>query len=142
MASSPRVLSVISDSECRVLLKLGEIGRVVVSVDALPAAFPVTYRVVDDAVVFRTGDGSKLSAALRHAVVAFEVDEIDPDRRVGWSVLVVGRAGLVTDREQIARLDKAGIDSWFTNAGPAYVRISVDRISGRRLDGTEPGERG
>lgn len=136
------MLSVISDSECRVLLKLGEIGRVVVSVDALPAAFPVTYRVVDDAVVFRTGDGSKLSAALRHAVVAFEVDEIDPDRRVGWSVLVVGRAGLVTDREQIARLDKAGIDSWFTNAGPAYVRISVDRISGRRLDGTEPGERG
>lgn len=134
MSTSSRVLSVISEPECRALLKLSEIGRVVVSVNALPAAFPVTYHAIDNALIFRTAEGTKLTAALRHTVVAFEVDEIDPQHRIGWSVLVVGMARVVTDPTQIAVLDRADFDSWLSPAGPHYVSISVDRITGRRLD--------
>ena len=77
-----------SDDECHALLATAQIGRVVLSIDALPAALPVNYRLIDDAIVFRTAPGTKLTAALRHTVVGFELDEIDPATRSGWSALV------------------------------------------------------
>ncbi len=42
----------LSPGECRALLRAGCIGRVAVSVDALPAIFPVRYRLVDDDILF------------------------------------------------------------------------------------------
>ena len=122
-----------SDDECHALLATAQIGRVVLSIDALPAALPVNPRLIDDAIVFRTGPGTKLTAALRHTVVGFEVDEIDPPTRSGWSVLVVGTSDVVSDPTEIARLDRAGLHSWAPISAPHYVRISIQRISGRRL---------
>jgi len=122
-----------SDDECRALLATAQIGRVVLSIDALPAALPVNYRLIDDAIVFRTAPGTKLTAALRHTVVGFEVDEIDRATRSGWSVLVVGTSDVVSDPPEIARLDRAGLRSWAPISAPRYVRISIQRISGRRL---------
>jgi nitroimidazol reductase NimA-like FMN-containing flavoprotein (pyridoxamine 5'-phosphate oxidase superfamily) len=130
--SSP-ALDTISDDECRVLLASAQIGRVVLSIDALPAALPVNYRLIDDAIVFRTAPGTKLTAAVNHTVVGFEVDEIDPATRSGWSVLVVGTSYVVSDPAEIARLDRADLRSWAPVPTPRYVRISVQRISGRRL---------
>jgi nitroimidazol reductase NimA-like FMN-containing flavoprotein (pyridoxamine 5'-phosphate oxidase superfamily) len=122
-----------SDDECRALLATAQIGRVVLSIDALPAALPVNYRLIDDAIVFRTAPGTKLTAALRHTVVGFEVDEIDRATRSGWSVLVVGTSDVVSEPPEIARLDRAGLRSWAPISAPRYVRISNQRISGRRL---------
>jgi len=116
------------------LLAGSEIGRVIVSIDALPAALPVSYLVVDDSVVFRSAPGSKLTAAVRHTVVGFQVDEFDREQHTGWSVLVVGNSDVVTDEAEIAKLDSAGVPSWFPDALPHYVRIGLQRISGRRLD--------
>jgi len=126
-------LDAMSDDECRALLATAQIGRVVLSIDALPAALPVNYRLIDDAIVFRTAPGTKLTAALRHTVVGFEVDEIDRATRSGWSVLVVGTSDVVSDPPEIARLDRAGLRSWAPISAPRYVRISIQRISGRRL---------
>jgi nitroimidazol reductase NimA-like FMN-containing flavoprotein (pyridoxamine 5'-phosphate oxidase superfamily) len=75
--SSP-ALDVISEDECYELLTGVQVGRVIVSIDALPAAFPVNYWLGDKAIVFRTAPGTKLTAAVSHTVVGFEVDEIDP----------------------------------------------------------------
>jgi nitroimidazol reductase NimA-like FMN-containing flavoprotein (pyridoxamine 5'-phosphate oxidase superfamily) len=122
-----------SDDECRALLATAQIGRVVLSIDALPAALPVNYRLIDDAIVFRTAPGTKLTAALRHTVVGLGVDEIDRATRSGWSVLVVGTSDVVSDPPEIARLDRAGLRSWAPISAPRYVRISIQRISGRRL---------
>ena len=36
-------------------------------------------------------------------VVAYEADDLDPQRRAGWSVVVTGWASMITDPEQIAR---------------------------------------
>jgi nitroimidazol reductase NimA-like FMN-containing flavoprotein (pyridoxamine 5'-phosphate oxidase superfamily) len=132
MPLSP-ALDVISDDECRDLLATAEVGRVIVSIDALPAALPVNHWLIDDTIVFRTAPGTKLTAALNHTVVGFEVDEIDPATRSGWSVLVIGTSNVVSDPAEIARLDRAGLRSWAPVAAPHYVQIRIQRISGRRL---------
>jgi uncharacterized protein len=126
-------LDALSDDECRDLLAGTEVGRVIVSIDALPAAFPVNYRLIDGAIVFRTAPGTKLTAALNHTVVGFELDEFDPATRSGWSVLIVGTSQVISDAAEIARLDRAGLDSWAPLSAPHYVQISIQRISGRRL---------
>jgi nitroimidazol reductase NimA-like FMN-containing flavoprotein (pyridoxamine 5'-phosphate oxidase superfamily) len=132
MPLSP-ALDVISDDECRDLLATAEVGRVIVSIDALPAALPVNHWLIDDTIVFRTAPGTKLTAALNHTIVGFEVDEIDPATRSGWSVLVIGTSNVVSDPAEIARLDRAGLRSWAPVAAPHYVQIRIQRISGRRL---------
>jgi uncharacterized protein len=126
-------LDAISDDECRDLLATTQVGRVVLSIDALPAAFPVNYWLIDDAIVFRTAPGTKLTAALNHTVVGFEVDEIDPASSSGWSVLVDGTSTVLSDPAEIARLDQADLHSWAPVSAAHWVKIRVQRISGRRL---------
>ena len=71
-------LELLSDEASMALLGTMGLGRVGVSVGALPAIFPVNYVVVRGDIIFRTGAGLKLRAALDHKVVAFQVDQSGP----------------------------------------------------------------
>ena len=84
-------LEVLSRAECLDLLGRVSIGRVGCSTGALPTVLPVNFVVDGESVVIRTAPGSKLDAATRHAVVAFEADDIDPVYHSGWSVLATGQ---------------------------------------------------
>lgn len=128
------VLSTIPAQRCRELLAGYDVGRVVIPIDTLPTALPVTYRLVDGVIVFRTAIGTKLTAALDHAIVGFEVDDVDHQWHTGWSVLVTGRAQLVINPARIAQLDAADIPTWMAADRLCYVQIGIDRISGRRLE--------
>lgn len=131
-------LTVLSEQECHALLAANHVGRVLVSLDAMPAAFPVNFCIVGQDIVFRTAPGTKLSAAVEHTVLGFEVDDIDFVHRSGWSVLAVGMSRVVTDEDEIAELDAVGLDSWWNLPFARYVRIEVQRISGRRIAATAP----
>ena len=54
-------LEVLAREECFRLLATLKVGRVALSVGGLPVVVPVNFLVVDEAMVFRTGVGSKLS---------------------------------------------------------------------------------
>ena len=127
-------LELLDDDEARELLRIGEVGRVGVTIGALPAIFPVNYRFMDGAIVFRTSPGSKMSAAAVGAVVAFEVDDYQLTDRTGWSVLAVGPAEVVHDAALASRVLDAGLEPL---AGAAHrttiVRIEPTFISGRRI---------
>jgi nitroimidazol reductase NimA-like FMN-containing flavoprotein (pyridoxamine 5'-phosphate oxidase superfamily) len=123
----------LSRGECLELLATGVIGRVVVTDGALPAAHPVAYVLDDEEVVFRTASSSKLAAAARHKVVAFEVDQIDVGTRTGWSVLGVGQAEEVVDPGRLAVLAGRPADPWVPPAGAHVLAIPLQRLSGRRL---------
>src|SRR5205085_1549212 len=82
----------LDEDECLALAARRPVGRVAVTVGALPAVFPVNFRLAGTQILFRTASGTKLDAATRRAVVAFEVDDFDPDTQTGWSVLIVGLA--------------------------------------------------
>ena len=94
-----------------------------VSIGAVPAVFPVNYGVLDGAIVFRTGEGSKLDAAVRNAVVAFEIDEVDPLYHEGWSVLVVGLADEVRDGPLAARAQHLPLKPWAP--GPRHHLVAI-----------------
>ena len=133
MEVDPQGLEVLSRPQCLRLMRRRTIGRVVLSVDSLPAAFPVNYAFLDDDVVFRTASGSKLTAAMEGAVVAFQVDRVDPVLHSGWSVLVRGRADMVAAPQDLARAGRLGL--WPTAPGerPFFVRIRSELVSGRRF---------
>ncbi len=123
----------LSRDECLQLLAGAVIGRIVVTDGALPAAHPVAYVLDGEEVVFRTAGGSKLAAAARHRVVAFEVDEIDVGARTGWSVLGVGEATEIVDPARLADLDGHLPDPWVPVAGAHVLSVSLQKLSGRRL---------
>src|SRR5205823_6700484 len=85
-------LQMLSPGECERLLAQTTVGRVGISIGALPVVLPVNYAMLDGDVVVRTSPGTKLDAALAGSVVAFEVDQVDPIYHEGSSVLPQGRA--------------------------------------------------
>ncbi|GAA5134652.1 pyridoxamine 5'-phosphate oxidase family protein [Pseudonocardia adelaidensis] len=123
----------LEEAECLRLLTKSEIGRVVFTDAALPAAQPVTYVLDDQEVVFRTGGGSKLAAATRGAVVAFQVDEIDPSTRTGWTVLGVGEAYEVLFPERLAELATRMPRPWAPSRTAHTIAVPLQRLTGRRL---------
>lgn len=125
-------LEILSEEECLRLLPTRPVGRVAVSIAALPAVFPVNFCVVDGDVYFRTSAGTKLDAAARNAVVAFQVDDFDTFAHTGWSVLVVGQAEVVPP-EEVERLEPLRVRPWARGERAHVVRVSGDLVSGRRI---------
>jgi nitroimidazol reductase NimA-like FMN-containing flavoprotein (pyridoxamine 5'-phosphate oxidase superfamily) len=126
-------LEVLDRDECLHLLDGATVGRVAVTSAALPTVLPVNFRLAGDRIVFRTGRGTKLAAATRNAVVAFEVDDIDPIDHTGWSVVVTGVARPVVDPDDLAALDGLGIPRWAPSRDGHMVEVSLELVSGRRL---------
>jgi nitroimidazol reductase NimA-like FMN-containing flavoprotein (pyridoxamine 5'-phosphate oxidase superfamily) len=133
MALLDNGLQILTEEECHDLLGRGRVGRVGVTMGALPAIFPVNYAVVDGDVVFFTGDGVKLRAALERAVVAFEVDHIDAAGRTGWSVMLIGLAEDVADPRQLAAVGRLDLRPLAGGDRSHAVRIRPQFISGRRV---------
>ena len=133
MEPSDNGLVELSRPECLRLLATAHIGRIGLSMGALPVVLPVNFVLDGESVVFRTSEGAKQQAAVSNTVVAFEVDHVNPLYHSGWSVLVTGVAKLVTDRLELARLAQLPLQPWMPGEQGNYVRISADRISGRRL---------
>jgi nitroimidazol reductase NimA-like FMN-containing flavoprotein (pyridoxamine 5'-phosphate oxidase superfamily) len=126
-------LELLSHDVAMGLLRSYHVGRVGVTMGALPAIFPVNYGVIDDTIVFRTAPGSKLAAALRGAVVAFEVDDYDHADRTGWSVLAIGPSEVVHDLHVTFKVLDAGIEPWAGGVRSDIVRIRPEMLSGRRI---------
>ena len=126
-------LEVLSDEECHRLLEHAVVGRVGVTVSAIPEILPVNYTLIDGDIVFRTGRGTKLHAATSDAPIAFEVDEADPVTLTGWSVLVVGLTEELTDPEEIARAFAILPNGWVPQEHEHVIRLTPARVSGRRI---------
>ena len=125
-------LEVLDHSEALRLLGRATIGRIGIHSGALPVVLPVNFVLDGDRIVVRTGTGTKLDAATRNAVVAFEVDEIDPDEHTGWSVLVVGTSCDASDVE-LTPHQRMDLARWGPAVENCIVAISLERVSGRRL---------
>ncbi len=128
-----RGLDVLTEDECRALLRSHTLGRIAVRIGEAPAILPVNYAVLDDDVVFRTDPGSKLSAALMRIQVAFEVDEVDAAAGIGWSVVVTGYVEEIRDTATLERVDALDLDRWVTEGRDFVVRIRTRTMTGRRL---------
>lgn len=132
-------LEVLSREECLALLGTAALGRIAVTARALPTILPVNFRLDEDRILIRTGHGTKLDAATRNTVVAFEVDEVDPGTRTGWSVVVTGVARELVDHDELADVRRMPLDRWASGPDHRVVAISIDMVSGRRIVPTPGG---
>ena len=110
LARSDRLVRALTEAEVMCLLAAGRVGRVVFSDGLRPTAFPVNYRLIDRRIVFRTGPVSGLCDGAG-GPVSFEVDEVCPGDRSGWSILVTGVCERL-DASSAARMD---VVTWVTN---------------------------
>ena len=130
------VLDEIDRDECLALLKTESVGRLAVADHGYypPHIVPVNFELDGDTIVFRSDAGLKfrLSVLAEHSV-SFEVDSIDREGRLAWSVVVQGRAELLTQEEIEALPYGEWLRPWAPGERTSWVRIAPYTITGRRL---------
>ncbi len=126
-------LEILTRDECLRLLATKSIGRIGLTVGALPTVLPVNYRLIGDRIYFRTGNTQRLRAATTCAVVAFEVDYVDEEHHNGWTVVVTGVTEPIEHRDIAERLESIGVPQWAPIPQTRLVSLSTEVISGRRL---------
>jgi nitroimidazol reductase NimA-like FMN-containing flavoprotein (pyridoxamine 5'-phosphate oxidase superfamily) len=125
-------LEPMADAECLRLLGSHHLGRLAVVVDGRPLIFPVNYAMSGRHVVFRSGAGTKVHAAVDRAV-AFEIDGLDGLYHTGWSVLVVGTAYEERDPAHLEELARLPFTTWVSGEKAHWLRIAGGAITGRRI---------
>jgi hypothetical protein len=98
-----------------------------------PIVLPINYVMDGENVVFRTAAGAKLTAAVRGAPVAFEIDHTDPVFQAGWSVMVSGWAEEVLEREAVERFELLPLHTWAPGEKSHWVSVKPESITGRRV---------
>ncbi|MES9523563.1 pyridoxamine 5'-phosphate oxidase family protein [Streptomyces capoamus] len=125
------------------LLGSVSLGRVVFTRQALPAVRPVNHVLYNGDIVILTHEGTALASHAQQTdgtsvVVAYEADAIDPETRLGWSVVVTGYARLVSDPLELARVRELLQPSVPMEGGEQAVRIQPELVTGVLL--TEEGD--
>lgn len=119
------------------LLGAVSLGRLVTTVNGWTEIFPVNFVVQNNTVLFRTAEGTKLLTAALNEYVVFEAD--DHDVAQAWSVIVRGRARLLSTSVEVAEAGRAGLYPWIATYKDRFVRITPQTVTGRRfVFGPEP----
>lgn len=126
--------------ECWKLLRGVSVGRLAVWVEDHPDIFPINYAVDHGTLVFRTGEGTKLAAALGAHPIAFEVDGVDQSTGVAWSVNIKGAAQLLRTTEELVDSFSLMLFPWESGRKDTFVRIVPTSTTGRRFTISEPTE--
>jgi nitroimidazol reductase NimA-like FMN-containing flavoprotein (pyridoxamine 5'-phosphate oxidase superfamily) len=130
-------LEPLSPGECVDLLRTRSLGRVGLSAGSLPYVLPVRYVVDGERILMRTGLDTRMAAATKDAVVAFQVDAFDDDLDAGWSVLVQGRARDVSGSSPVEPAAEQVLSSWVGRSPARCFAIPLELVKGQRMG--EPG---
>ena len=115
----------LSERECWELLATASVGRLALSVRALPVILPAQYYLDGHRLAVCLGHHALPEQALNDTIVAFAADSIDPVTRSGWSVQVQGKSVMPRG----LRIDTGC--GWPATA--QVVEIEPGRISGLRM---------
>jgi len=128
------VIEELGRQECLALLATQRLGRLGVVVDGVPLVLPMQFALDDEIVVLQTNQGAKsLHAPLTS--VSFEVDHVDWEQGVGWSVLIQGIgediSTAIDDRSEDRR--SLAVHSWAPPPADRWLTIVPRTITGRRI---------
>lgn len=130
-------LHAIPEGECWELVAHRRLGRLAVVVDGVPQVFPVNYAPAGRRLVFRSGPGTKVTAALA-GPAAFEVDAHDEAAGTGWSVLLQGRVEAVPDGPDAEPLRQVAVYPAAPGVRPLLFVFTPSAVSGRRFSWGAP----
>jgi hypothetical protein len=141
MMDEHRRLQQLSRTRALELLAGVDLGRLVFTHHALPAIRPVNHLVEAESIIVRATSGAAITAAAgnRGVVVAYEADCIDSGSHLGWSVIVVGTARLLTDDAAAARY-RARLKPWISGVVDDVITISADVVTGYEMVAQEAGD--
>jgi nitroimidazol reductase NimA-like FMN-containing flavoprotein (pyridoxamine 5'-phosphate oxidase superfamily) len=127
-------IETLTEDECLRLLRSRTLGRIALTVGEQPQIFPVNYAMEDRDIVFRTEPGTKLAQA-PHSAVAFEVDDVDTDSGIAWSVVVQGVAYEVTTSldQRSSSLRSTEVEPMAPGERQHWMAVYPNVISGRRF---------
>jgi nitroimidazol reductase NimA-like FMN-containing flavoprotein (pyridoxamine 5'-phosphate oxidase superfamily) len=125
----------ISSQECLALLRTVSLGRVALSVGALPMIYPVRFGVRDIEIVIAVDPASQFGRAIDGSIVAFEADSFNQQHDRGWSVVAVGRAERIDDGEHRAAV-LGPETSGALRTADRLVRIPLEIVSGHVIQDT------
>jgi len=123
----------LSHQECWSLLREASVGRLAVWHGDGPDIFPINYATDHGTVIFRTAPGTKLAAALSDNPVAMEADGIDPQVGEAWSVVIRGKAELLTQTDDVLNTFSLPLSPLQDGKKDHFVRVVPESISGRRF---------
>jgi uncharacterized protein len=123
--------------ECLALVSTQRLGRLGVVVDGVPLVLPMGFVLDGETIVLQTNQGAKtLHAPLTS--VSFEVDHVDWEEGVGWSVLIQGIgediSTAIDDRSEALR--SLAAHSWAPPPADRWLTIIPRTITGRRVRAT------
>ncbi|GAB3490638.1 pyridoxamine 5'-phosphate oxidase family protein [Flexivirga sp.] len=120
----------LTTEQCIDLLTKAPVGRLGVVVAGRPEIYPVNHSVHEGDILFRTGSGTKLDAAVGEHV-CFEADGFDAETETAWSVVVTGVATEVARLHEVLDLLRLPVFPWEPGAKPHLVRIHPETLTGR-----------
>lgn len=117
------------------LLSAAPYGRIVFVRDGEPEIRPMSHIVDEREVIIRT----RLAAAVSHTLagdsglrITYEADELDTERRVGWSVIVCGTAAPVADATRRARYEQQ-LRTMLAGTDDTIIAIRPQTVTGIRI---------
>ncbi|QWC84467.1 pyridoxamine 5'-phosphate oxidase family protein [Nocardioidaceae bacterium] len=119
----------LTETTCRQLLASGSVGRLIWRGAEGLSAQPVNYVMDQGDITVRLSPYSLAGRECGSAPVAFEVDHVDPELRLGWSVLARGRG-----RREHLSVPSRQVDVWPAGVRLMLLRIEIDRLTGRNLN--------
>jgi nitroimidazol reductase NimA-like FMN-containing flavoprotein (pyridoxamine 5'-phosphate oxidase superfamily) len=120
--------------ECLALVSTQRLGRLGVVVDGVPLVLPMGFVLDGETIVLQTNQGTKtLHAPLTS--VSFEVDHVDWEQGVGWSVLIQGIGEDISTAidERSEALRSLVAHSWAPPPADRWLTIVPRTITGRRV---------
>lgn len=125
--------------ECLTRMATQRLGRLGVVVDGVPLVLPMRFAMEGDTVVLQTNQGAKVFHAPM-ASVSFEVDHVDWEKGLGWSVLVQGIGEDISTAldERSEALRSLTVHSWAPPPADRWLKIIPHKITGRLLRASPP----
>jgi nitroimidazol reductase NimA-like FMN-containing flavoprotein (pyridoxamine 5'-phosphate oxidase superfamily) len=129
-----QIVEMLSPRECRSYLATAGVGRVAVTVGALPAIHTVSFLLHQGRLLFRMAQRSPLRHAVAGSVVAFSADNFGEGRQEGWSVLVRGVGEEVTDELAAERMRALPLRSHSDAPDrDCFLCLPLTQVSGSRV---------
>jgi uncharacterized protein len=130
----PGTIEELNREECLTRLASQRLGRLGVVVDGVPLVLPMQFALDGETVVLQTNTGAKM-LHVPLSTVSFEVDHVDWDEGVGWSVLVQGIGEDISTAidERSEALRTLAVHSWAPPPADRWLKIIPRKITGRIL---------
>ena len=127
----------LSEEQCWDRLRGEEFGRMAYHLADEVHIAPINYAVDGERLVFRTAEGSKLLGVVMNEDVAFEIDKVDDEESLAWSVVARGKATILEGNEA-READNLRLRPWVSTEKFNVVAITVDELTGRQFHLTRP----